>query len=92
LSLPLVCLGILFFKFPPTLLEEANRQYMPYQYKREPLSDDEVNRLTNACEIFKEKFAIWTLLDTHLGVSSLAAVRQQLITMRHGLYADTFNP
>jgi len=53
------------------------------------LSNDEVNRLTNACEIFKEKFAVWTLLDTHLGVSSLAAVRQQLITMRYGLYADT---
>jgi integrase/recombinase XerD len=30
---------------------------MPYQYKREPLSDDEVNRLTNACENFGEKFA-----------------------------------
>jgi hypothetical protein len=25
---------------------------MPYQYKREPLSDDEVNRLTNDCEAF----------------------------------------
>ena len=31
---------------------------MPYQYKREPLSDDEVNRLINACETFKEKFVI----------------------------------
>jgi hypothetical protein len=55
---------------------DASRQSMPYQYKREPLSDGEVNRLNNACEIFKEKFVIWTLLDTHLGVSSLAAVRQ----------------
>ncbi|MQY69497.1 MAG: tyrosine-type recombinase/integrase [Firmicutes bacterium] len=36
---------------------------MPYQYKREPLSDDEVNRLTNACDTFREKFVIWTLLD-----------------------------
>jgi integrase/recombinase XerD len=31
---------------------------MPYQYKREPLSDDEVNRLTNTRESFEEKFAI----------------------------------
>ena len=30
---------------------------MPYQYKREPISDDEVNRLTNACERFDEKIA-----------------------------------
>jgi hypothetical protein len=29
---------------------------MPYyQYKREPLSDDDDNRLTNACERFDEK-------------------------------------
>jgi len=31
---------------------------MPYQYKREPLSDDEANRLTNACENFDENFVI----------------------------------
>ena len=36
---------------------------MPYQYKREPLSDDEVNRLTNACETFVEKFVILPLLN-----------------------------
>ncbi len=34
---------------------------MPYQYKRKPLSDDEVNQLTNACETFDEKLIIWTL-------------------------------
>ena len=33
---------------------------MPYQYKREPLSDDEANRLANACETFDEKLIIWT--------------------------------
>ncbi len=47
---------------------------MPYQYKREPLSDDEVNRLTNACENFDEKFAIWILLDTGLRMISLGAL------------------
>ena len=30
---------------------------MPYQYKREPLSDDENNRLTNTCET-EEKFLL----------------------------------
>jgi len=37
---------------------------MPYEYKREPLNDDEVNRLTNACDTFQEKFVVWTLLDS----------------------------
>jgi len=45
---------------------------MAYQYKREPLSDDEVNRLTNACETFEEKLVVWTLPDTGLRVSELA--------------------
>jgi integrase/recombinase XerD len=36
---------------------------MPYQYKREPLSDDEVNRLINACEIFEGIFVILPLLN-----------------------------
>jgi len=43
---------------------------MPYQYKREPLSNYEVNRLTNDCEDFEDKFVIWTLID--LSVSFLA--------------------
>ena len=48
---------------------------MPYQYKREPLSDDEVNRLINACDTFREKFVIWTLLDTGLGLSEFANLK-----------------
>ena len=40
---------------------------MPYQYKRESLNDDEVNRLTNTCDAFGEKFVIWTLLGTDHG-------------------------
>jgi len=39
---------------------------MPYQYKRKPLNDDEVNKITNACSTFQEKFIIWPLLDTAL--------------------------
>jgi len=45
---------------------------MPYQYKREPLNDDEVDRLTNACETFREKLVIWTLLDTGMRLSEVA--------------------
>ena len=45
---------------------------MPYQYKREPLNDDEVNKLTNACESFEEKFVVWTLLDSGLRVSEFS--------------------
>ena len=52
---------------------------MPYQYKREPLSDDEVNRLTNACETFEEKFVVWTLLDTELRVSEFANLKKDKI-------------
>ena len=48
---------------------------MPYQYKREPLSDDEVNRLINACDTFREKFVIWTLLDTGLRLSEFADLK-----------------
>ena len=39
---------------------------MVYQYKREPLNKDEVDKLTNACNTFQEKFVIWTLLDIGL--------------------------
>src|SRR5437899_2764849 len=49
------------------------------QYKREPLSDDEVNRLTNACYSFREKLIVFTLLDTGLRVSELAGLRKENI-------------
>ena len=52
---------------------------MPYQYKREPLSDDEVNRLVNACDTFREKFVIWTLLDTGLRLSEFADLKKENI-------------
>ncbi len=52
---------------------------MPYQYKREPLSDDEVNKLINACDIFREKFVVWTLLDTGLRLSEFADLKKDNI-------------
>ncbi len=55
---------------------------MPYQYKREPLSDDEVDRLTNACDTFREKFVAWTLLDTGLRLSEFADLKKDNIQWR----------
>ena len=52
---------------------------MPYQYKREPLNDDEVDRLTNACDTFRKKFVVWTLLDTGLRLSEFADLKKDNI-------------
>jgi len=50
---------------------------MPYQYKREPLTQDEANRLANACKTHEERLIIWTLLDTGLRVSELAQLDRE---------------
>ena len=52
---------------------------MPYQYKREPLNDDEVDRLTNACDTFREKLVVWMLLDTGLRLSEFADLKKDNI-------------
>jgi len=52
---------------------------MSYQYKREPLDDDEVDRLTNACDTFREKFVVWTLLDAGLRLSEFADLNKDNI-------------
>src|SRR4029450_3715375 len=49
---------------------------MSYQYKREPLTPDEANRLSNACQTHEEKLVVWTLLDTGLRVSELGGLRK----------------
>jgi len=45
---------------------------MPYQFKREPLTQDEASRLAQACSTHQEKLVVLTLLDTGLRVSELA--------------------
>ena len=52
---------------------------MAYQYKREPLTQDEANSMANACETAQEKLVIWTLLDTGLRSSELANLKRDNI-------------
>src|SRR4051812_33831858 len=47
---------------------------MPYQYVREPLTADESDRLSNACETATERLVVWTLLDTGLRVGELCGL------------------
>ncbi len=47
---------------------------MAYQFVREPLSSEESDRLVNACQSFREKLVVWSLLDTGLRVSELCAL------------------
>jgi integrase/recombinase XerD len=56
---------------------------MPYQYKREPLTPDEANRLASACETHAERLIVWTLLDTGLRVSELARLTREHIDWQH---------
>ncbi len=44
---------------------------MPYQYVREPLTAEESDRLSIACETPTERLLVWALLDTGLRVSEL---------------------
>ncbi len=55
---------------------------MPYQYKREPLNDDEVDKITNACNTFREKFVVWTMLDTGVRLSELADLKKEIYSGR----------
>jgi integrase/recombinase XerD len=52
---------------------------MAYQFIREPLRNEEVDKLCHACETVEEKLLIWTLLDTGLRVSELCSLTPQHI-------------
>ena len=52
---------------------------MAYQYKREPLTQDEATRLAQACTTSQERLVVWTLLDTGLRVSELTNLTRNRI-------------
>jgi len=45
---------------------------MPYQYKRQPLTQDEANRLVCAYQSDIERLVVRNVLDTGLRISGLA--------------------
>jgi integrase len=55
-------------------LAKTNRLLQAHlsQFKREPLTADEANRLASVCSTYEEKLIAWTLLDTGLRVAELA--------------------
>jgi len=55
-------------------------------HKREPLSEEEANRLANACDTAEEKLVIWTLLDTGLRVAEFCQIdKRQVDWQSHAL-------
>ena len=50
-----------------------------YQHKREPLTEDEANRLASCCETPEEKIVVFTLLDTGLRVQEFAHIAKDRI-------------
>ncbi len=57
---------------------------MVYQYKREPLNNEEVDRIINACNTPKEKLVIWTLIDTGMRVSEFSNIKKDDIHWQEG--------
>ena len=56
---------------------------MTYQYKREPLSIEEADRLFAAADTLQEKLCVYGLLETGMRVSELAALSKQQIHNRY---------
>ena len=52
---------------------------MAYEFKREPLTPTEQDRLTNSCESFRERLLVYTLLDTGLRVSEVCKMKKDNI-------------
>jgi integrase/recombinase XerD len=48
---------------------------MERSHKREPLTQDEMNSLANACKSSREKMVIWTLLDSGVRVDELCNLK-----------------
>ncbi len=55
---------------------------MSYQYKREPLIQEEATRLAQACKNHEERLVVWTLLDTGLRVGEFSSLARDNIDWR----------
>ena len=54
-------------------------KYDNYAYKREPLEDEELDRLVNSCQTHEEKLCILVLADTGLRVSEFTSLKPEMI-------------
>ena len=52
---------------------------MAYQYVREPLTQEDADRLANSCESTQEKMILWPLLDCGLRISELCGLTPKQI-------------
>lgn len=60
---------------------------MKPDHRREPLTQDEMNRLANGCKNGKEKLVIWTLLDTGIRVEELVTLTSREIDWQRHAFA-----
>ena len=59
---------------------------MAYQFKREPLTPVEADKLYQACNSVQEKLIIWILLDTGLRVSELCSLTRKIFSGNKNLF------
>lgn len=57
---------------------------MAFEYKREPLENDEILTLRKSCKTFEEELIINTLLDTGMRVSEFANLTENQISWQRG--------
>ena len=57
---------------------------MVFEYKREPLEEDEILALRRECGFFEEELVINILIDTGMRVSELAGLREENISWQRG--------
>lgn len=57
---------------------------MSYEFKREPLTDSEQDRMVNKCETLIEKLIVFTLLDSGLREAELVNLKKDNIQWQRG--------